>query len=55
MTIIELKSDIMHKHLSNFYIFTGEEIGIMNIYLNQISKTLNIPNPCLVTLLVYML
>lgn len=43
MTIIELKSDIMHKHLSNFYIFTGEEIGIMNIYLNQISKTLNIP------------
>lgn len=43
MTIIELKEQIMKKSLSNFYIFTGEEIGIMNIYLEQISKVLDMP------------
>lgn len=43
MTIIELKEHIMKKSISNFYIFTGEEIGIMNIYLNQISKVVDMP------------
>lgn len=43
MTIIELKNQIIKNQLNNLYIFTGEEIGIINIYLNQMSKTLNIP------------
>lgn len=41
MTIIDLKNQIMKNCLTNVYIFVGEEIGIMNIYLNQMSKTLN--------------
>lgn len=43
MNILELKKKIMHNELSNFYIFTGTEIGIQNIYLNQISKVLQMP------------
>ena len=43
MTIIDLKNQIMKNCLTNVYIFVGEEIGIMNIYLNQMSKTLNMP------------
>lgn len=43
MTIIDLKQQIMKKSLSNFYIFTGEEIGIMNIYLDKISEVLEMP------------
>ncbi|MBR4377326.1 MAG: hypothetical protein IKP50_00350 [Bacilli bacterium] len=43
MDLLELKSQIMHNELSNFYIFTGTEISIQRIYLNQISKVLNMP------------
>lgn len=43
MTIIDLKNQIMKNCLTNVYIFVGEEIGIMNIYLNQMAKTLNMP------------
>lgn len=43
MTIIELKDEIIKKQLKNFYIFVGEEIGIINIYLNQMSKVLGLP------------
>lgn len=43
MTIIDLKEQIIHKKLGNFYVFAGEEIGIMNIYLNQMSKVYNLP------------
>ena len=43
MTIVELKSQIMKKTMSNFYIFVGNEIGIMNIYLEQMSNELNMP------------
>lgn len=43
MNITELKESIMHNSLSNLYIFTGTEIGIQNIYLEQISKVLNLP------------
>ena len=41
MDIIKLKEQIVKNELSNFYIFTGEEIGIMNIYLQQMSNKLN--------------
>ena len=43
MTIIELKEQIIKNELSNFYVFVGEEIGIINIYLNQMSNKLNLP------------
>lgn len=43
MTIKELKDQIVSGKLSNFYIFVGEEIGIINIYLKQMSKKLNLP------------
>lgn len=43
MTIIELKDQIIKHTLKNFYIFVGEEIGIINIYLNQMSKVLGLP------------
>ena len=42
MTIVELKSHIMKSELNNFYIFVGDEIGIMNIYLEQISKKMQL-------------
>ena len=31
MTIIDLKDQIIKNNLSNFYVFTGNEIGIINI------------------------
>lgn len=43
MTLADLKTQIIRKSLSNFYIFVGNEIGIMNIYLEQMSKVLNLP------------
>ena len=43
MNILELKNQIMKNDLSNLYIFEGEEIGIINIYLNQISKVTGLP------------
>ena len=43
MTIIDLKNQIMKNCLNNVYVFAGEEIGIINIYLNQMSKVLNMP------------
>lgn len=43
MTIIELKEQIIKGNMSNFYIFTGYEIGIMNIYLKQMSNKLSLP------------
>ena len=36
MELIELNRAIMEHNLNNFYIFTGEEINLMNLYLNQI-------------------
>ena len=47
MNIMELKNDIMHSTLKQVYIFEGEEIGIINIYLNQIGKVTKMPvNRC---------
>ncbi len=37
MTIVELKSHIMKNTLNSVYVFVGNEIGMMNIYLEQIS------------------
>lgn len=43
MTILDLKNQIVKNQMSNFYIFVGEEIGIINIYLKQMSNKLNLP------------
>lgn len=43
MTIIDLKDQIIKNNLSNFYVFTGNEIGIINIYLKQMSNKLGLP------------
>lgn len=38
MNLMDLKTQIVGKSLGNFYIFTGDEIGVINIYLNQMAK-----------------
>lgn len=38
MNLADLKTDIMKKDVKRFYIFVGDEIGIINIYLEQIAK-----------------
>lgn len=43
MNIMDLKTQIVKNELSNFYIFTGTEIGIMNIYLEEMSNKVNLP------------
>lgn len=40
MDIVQLKKQIKEKNLNNFYIFSGEEIGILNIYINQMSDNI---------------
>lgn len=37
-SIVELKKDIINNNLKRFYILLGEEIGLMNIYINQINQ-----------------
>lgn len=42
MLISELKNGIVRGQLNNFYIFTGQEEGIMSVYIKQIAKKLNL-------------
>ena len=42
MLISDLKNDIVAGNIRNFYIFTGEEEGIMDIYIRQICKKLGL-------------
>lgn len=42
MELWELKDRIKNNSIPNFLIFTGPEVGLMDIYINQISKTLGI-------------
>lgn len=42
MLISELKNNIVAGTIDNFYIFTGIEEGIMDIYIKQIAKKLNL-------------
>lgn len=39
MKLLELKDSIVRKVCQKPYVFTGAEIGIMDIYINQIAKT----------------
>ncbi len=39
ISLVQLKKDIKNNNLDNFYIFEGEEIGILNMYINQMGKT----------------
>lgn len=43
MDLFELKRQIQTKQLGNYFIFAGEETGIMNIYIQQIAKVSNLP------------
>lgn len=38
MNLAELKKSIVDKQFNNVYIFTGDEIKVMNIYINQIAN-----------------
>ncbi|ADL40368.1 clamp loader of DNA polymerase [Clostridium phage phiCTP1] len=38
MNIADLKRDIVKDKLRNLYVFTGDEVGIMNMYLKQIKQ-----------------
>lgn len=38
MNLAELKKSIIDKTFNNVYIFTGDEIKVMNIYINQIAQ-----------------
>lgn len=42
MLISDLKNNIVNNNIRNFYIFTGEEEGIMDIYIRQICKKLGL-------------
>lgn len=42
MLISDLKNNIVSGNVNNFYVFTGTEEGIMDIYIKQISKKLNL-------------
>lgn len=41
MELITIKSHIQKKKFNPYYILCGDEIGVMNIYINQIAKTQN--------------
>ena len=41
MNLAELKKSIVEKNFDNVYIFTGDEIKVMSIYIDQIAKTQN--------------
>ena len=43
MNILDLKEQIVKNNLGNFYIFVGEEIGIINIYLSAMSNKISLP------------
>lgn len=41
MNLAELKQNIIDNNFNNVYIFTGDEIKVMNIYINQIATKQN--------------
>lgn len=41
MELWELKDRINNNNIPNFLIFTGPEVGLMDIYINQIAKVIN--------------
>ena len=38
MNLMELKKSIAQNNISNLYVFTGDEIAILNIYINKIAS-----------------
>ena len=41
MTVNDVKSDIRNKSPKNYYVFTGEEIAVMNIFIKKIAEVAN--------------
>lgn len=40
LDLVEFKKSIKNKTLDNFYILEGEEIGVLNMYINQMGSTI---------------
>jgi DNA polymerase III delta subunit len=38
--LAELKNSILNRKLNNFYIFTGDELGLIDLYLSEMKKVL---------------
>ena len=38
MDIVKFKKQVQQGKLDHFYVFTGDEIALQNIYLNQLSN-----------------
>lgn len=43
MDLFELKKHIQGRLIQNFYVFAGEETGIMKIYIDQVAKVTGLP------------
>ena len=41
MDISVLKKDLLDKKLKSFYVFTGEELALQDIYINKIAEISN--------------
>lgn len=41
MNLMDLKLQIKNKNINNYYLFTGDEEGILNLYIQQIAKALD--------------
>lgn len=39
MNVLDVKSDIMNNTLKPFYVFTGEEVEVMRVYIHKIAET----------------
>lgn len=42
MNVIELKNAIMAKKIPSVIIFTGDEVGVQDVYINQVAATLGV-------------
>ena len=42
MDISVLKKDLLDKKLKSFYVFTGEELALQDIYINKIAEISNL-------------
>ena len=40
MDIVKLKKQIKENKLDNFYILAGEELGVLNMYINKMGNNI---------------
>lgn len=46
MQLYDLKQELKQNKIRPLYIFTGPEVGIMNVYIDQIKKIINLDSEC---------